>query len=252
MPQRDITGKELYKEITFRSIKRDVGHYCFIALRTKLSFLDFFVDIFKRTDYLFKLSAHSLEIVLDSRSFIFKVFQYQDPLSGQLVVCFINKDISKAHYLLGEKTENACFTLLKSKNRNQLSFSFDDEIQEEQNYDEQKNWTLFKEIMQKKSVDLMGEIDFLFPVKIQTYEILKPLFLEFINMDVISLDGLVSGSARLSRVLDRPVFQADLSAKDFAFNKSRWGDLTLQSAWEREEKRDHKNQTNQRMARRFA
>ena len=53
------------------------------------------------------------------------------------------------------------------------------------NYDEQKNWAAFKETMQKKSMDLMGEIDFLFPVNIQTHEILKPLFLEFLNMDTI-------------------------------------------------------------------
>lgn len=186
MPQRDITGKEFYKEIAFRSIKRNADHYCFIALRTKLNLLDFFVDIFKRSDYLFELSTHSLEIVLDSQSFIFKVFQFQDPLSEQIAICFINKDISKAQYLLGENTGNACFTLLKSKNRNQLSFSFDDdEPQEEQDYDEQKNWTSFKEIMQKKSVDLMGEIDFLFPVKIQTYEVLKSLFEEFTDTNNI-------------------------------------------------------------------
>ena len=188
MPQRDITGKEFYKEIAFRSIKRNADYYCFIALRTKLSLLDFFVDIFKKTDYLFKLSENSLQIVLDSQNFVFKVFQYQDPFSEQFSICFINKDSNRNKYLLGENSENAYFTLSKSKNRNQLSFLFEDEdeeVQEEQNYDEQKNWTSFKEIMQKKSVDLMGEIDFLFPLNIQTYEILKPLFLEFTNMDNI-------------------------------------------------------------------
>ena len=187
MPQRDITGKEFYKEIAFHSIKRNADYYCFIALRTKLSLLDFFVDIFKNTDYLFELSENSLQIVLDSQNSVFKVFQYQDPFSEQFSICFINKDSNRNKYLLGENTENVCFTLSKNKNRNQLSFLFEEEEepQEEQNYDEQKNWTSFKETMQKKSVDLMGKIDFLFPVNIQTYEVLKPLFLEFTTMDNI-------------------------------------------------------------------
>lgn len=189
MSKRDITGKEPYKEIVFRSIKRNSNNYCFIALRKKMSLLDFFVDIFKQSNYLFELSEHSLEIVLDSQNFVFKVFQYEDSDAKQFALCFINKEISKMQYLLGENIENVCFKLSKSKNRNQLSFSFDDEEQEEQNmeeqYEEQKDWASFKEAMRKKSVDLMGDIDFLFPINMQTYEILKPLFLEFANMENI-------------------------------------------------------------------
>ncbi len=60
---------------------------------------------------------------------------------------------------------------------------------------------------------------------------------EFIYMDIVLLDGLISGNATVSRVLDHPIFQADLGIKDFTFNNSRWGDLALLSTWEREEER---------------
>ncbi|MDR0367749.1 MAG: hypothetical protein LBH82_01240 [Bacteroidales bacterium] len=186
MSQRDITGKELYKEITFRPIKHTFEHYCFLAVQTKLGLLDFFVELFKQTNYLFELSAFSMDIVLDSQHFVFKVFQYQDPASEQFSVCLVNKDHHKENYLLSENTANACFVLSKNIDRSQLSFAFgDEEPQEEQPYDEQKIWSSFKKTMQQKSTGLTREPDFLFPINIQTYDILKPLFLEFANMENI-------------------------------------------------------------------
>ena len=189
MSKRDITGKEYYKEIAFSPIKHNLAHYCFIAVRTTLTSLDFFVELFKMTNYLFELSDSPLDIVIDSKNFIFQAFHCKDFQSEQLGICFLNGDIHKNHYLLGEKDEKACFSLAKMKNRNQLSFSFEDleksEDTQNQDFDEEQNWTSFKELMQKKSTDLLGEADFLFPVSIQTYEILKPLFLEFPTMNFI-------------------------------------------------------------------
>ena len=59
----------------------------------------------------------------------------------------------------------------------------------------------------------------------------------FVNMDVIDLGGIVSGSAMVNSVLNQPIIQADLKAKDFSFNNSRWGDLALKSVWENTQER---------------
>ena len=59
----------------------------------------------------------------------------------------------------------------------------------------------------------------------------------FINMDIIDLGGIVSGHAMVNSVLNQPIIQADLKAKDFSFNNSRWGDLALKSVWENTQER---------------
>ena len=191
MPRRDFTGKEFYKDTRFRSTERKADHYCFIGVRTSLDAVGFFLDIFKKTDYLFELSESSLEIVINSENFVFKSFLFQDPLSNHFVLCFVNKDLNKNRYLLGGDAQNACFLLKKSKKRDQLSFSFEEEQQEirEDSYsimDEETSWAQFKETMSNTAIGLSGEIDFLFPIKIHTYEILKPLFLEFAKMQDIT------------------------------------------------------------------
>ena len=184
MPKRDITGKEFYKDITLRSKKRETDNYCFIGVRTTFDMLGFFLEIYNNTDYLFELSEFSLDVVIDSENFVFKSFLFKDSLSPHFALCFVNMDFNKNHYLLGGNHKNSCFLLKKSAKRNQLSFSFEEEGVPSA-IDEEKNWTQFKENMSDMTVDLMGEINFLFPVKIQTYEILKPLFLEFANMEQI-------------------------------------------------------------------
>ncbi|GHT34689.1 DUF490 domain-containing protein [Bacteroidia bacterium] len=60
---------------------------------------------------------------------------------------------------------------------------------------------------------------------------------QFIVMDAIDIDGIVSGKASVSSVLDKPIFQIDIFAKDFAFNKKHWGDVTLNSVWQGEQER---------------
>ena len=186
MPQRDITGKEFYKNINFRSKKRDSDNYCFIGVRTDLDTVGFFLDVFNNTGYLFELSESSLDIVIDSENFVFKSFVFKDSLSKYFMLCFVNQDFAKNQYLLGEDELNACFLLEKSKKRNQLSFSFENEQEIGDDncsvMDEEMNWKHFKETMLNTTIDLKREINFLFPVKIQTYEVLKPLFLKFTNM----------------------------------------------------------------------
>jgi len=60
---------------------------------------------------------------------------------------------------------------------------------------------------------------------------------QFIVMDFINFGGIVSAKASISRVLDNPIFQISVSAKDFTFNKCRWGDVTLYSVWQGEQER---------------
>jgi len=196
MPRRDFTGKEFYKNIALHSKLND-NHYCFIGIRTMLDSLDFFVKIFKDTNYLFELSGEPLEIPHHSEKFFFQSFLFHDTLSEHFIPCLVNKDTSDNQYLLGENKKNTCYVLNKSKKKNQLLLSFEDEDEghegqeeEQENNeeitDELKVWMSFKETMSETSTNLMGRIDFLFPVKVQTYEILKPLFLKFSSLHYIN------------------------------------------------------------------
>jgi hypothetical protein len=47
------------------------------------------------------------------------------------------------------------------------------------------DWDLFKNSMEQTSVNLMGKIDYLFPVEINMYNVLKPLFAEFSNISFL-------------------------------------------------------------------
>ena len=192
MPRRDIIGKEFYKNIALRP-KLNENHYCFIGIRTQLNTLDFFVNIFRDTNFLFELSNEPLEIPNHSEKILFQPFLFHDTLSEHFIACLVNKDISDSQYLLGEKGSNICYNLNKSKKKNQLFLSFEDEQESqeleensEEITDELKNWMSFKETMSETSTNLMGQIDFLFLVKVQTYEILKPLFLKFSSIRYIN------------------------------------------------------------------
>jgi hypothetical protein len=201
MEKRDITGKKYYKELSIKPAKQNMAHHCFIAVRTELEPLEFFADIFQQTNYLFQLSRSALEVVSKTDYFSFRSFEFQDTLSDNLSFCIVNKSIHNEQYLFGRDEKNACFVLPQKywkQKKNQLVLPFDDigeDLEEEKN-----DWDLFKNDMERSSINLMGNIDYLFPVEIHTYEILKPLFLYFPKMkslhytlinskDVIDIDS---------------------------------------------------------------
>ena len=185
MEKRDISGKKQYKEFLIKPFRKNLSHYCFIAVRTTSDPLDFFTDIFQYSHCLFQLSEHPLEVVKNSISYSFQSFEIQDTLSEHIAFCLVNKSIEKGQYLLG-KHKNSCYLLHQKRENNQVSLFFDHEEKKTEQGREEDAWNAFKTDMENTSVDLMGKIDYFFLVEIQTYEILKPLFLKFPDMSFLN------------------------------------------------------------------
>jgi hypothetical protein len=188
MEKRDITGKKYYKELSIRPVKQNMEFYCFIAIRTKLEPLEFFADIYQRTNYLFQLSASMLEIV-KTDYFSFRSFEYQDTLSDHVPHCLVNKSTHHEQYLLGYEENKSCFVIQQKQRKrknNQLSLPFEDDEESVDNDIDKNDWDVFKSNMEKHSINLAGKIDYLFPVEIHTYEILQPLFLYLYKIDSLS------------------------------------------------------------------
>ena len=186
MEKRDIFGKKLYKELSIKPIRRDLSHYCFVAVRTTFEPLDFFSGIYQHSNYLFQLSEPCLEVVQGITRFSFQLFEYQDDndFSKYNVFCIVNKSVKDKQNLVG-KNKNSCYLLPQNRDKNQISLFFEEEEATKKNKEE-ADWDLFKNTMQNSSVNLMNKIDYIFPVDIQTYEILKPLFFRLSDMPFLN------------------------------------------------------------------
>jgi hypothetical protein len=66
---------------------------------------------------------------------------------------------------------------------------------------------------------------------------------QFLNMGMFELDGKITGSATMTRVLDNPTFDLNTNVKDFSFNHSEWGDVAVRSIWENDLERLNTNIT---------
>jgi hypothetical protein len=186
MERRDIIGTKQYKELIVKPVRQNPAHHGFIAVRSTLSPLDFFSEIYQTTDYLFFLCRQPFEAFRDETSCGFSVFVHHDLFSEHSAVCMLNKDLSKNHALLGGHETDACFVIQKHKIQNQLFLPFgqdgeheEDILPTETDRKEENQWNHFLHTLTETSIDLKGKIDFVFPVSIRTYEILKPLFLKF-------------------------------------------------------------------------
>jgi len=124
-------------------------------------------------------------VVKNSISFSFQSFEIQDTLSEHTAFCLVNKSIDKEQYLFG-KNKNACYILHQKRTENQISLFFENEEDKAEQNIEEDGWNAFKNSMENTSVNLMGKIDYLFLVEIQTYEILKPLFLKFPDISFLN------------------------------------------------------------------
>jgi hypothetical protein len=154
-------------------------------VRTTFEPLDFFAGIYQHSDYLFQLSEDSFEVEQNFVCYSFQSFEYQYNLSKRNVFCLVNKSIDEKQYLVG-KSKNSCYILPQKWDKNQFTFPFENEEEKIKKNREEAEWELFKSNMKNTSVDLMGKIDYLFLVDIQTYEILKPLFLKFSDIHFLN------------------------------------------------------------------
>jgi hypothetical protein len=189
MEKRDITGKKQYKELSIRPVRQNTERHAFILVKTQWATLDFFAEIHRQTDYLFGLSAQFFTTTVEDCPFVYRVFEYQDVLSEHIAFCIVNRDLDNRQFLLGSDENNACFVFQKKKRTNQLLIDFDKDDENPADIldtREESNWNKFKTTMLKHSVLLSGNTDFVFPVDIRTYDILRPLFLKF--KDIRTLD----------------------------------------------------------------
>ena len=187
MERTDISGKKDYKELSIKPVKRNLSHYCFIAVRTLIEEpLNFFIAVYQQTNYLFQMSKHPLDMSNDTHRFSFHSFEFKDNMSEYAAFCIVNKSLKKEQYLFRETDKNSCYVLPRQKTKNKLSISFQSEEEETEISMEENDWNSFKRSMQKTSVNLMGKIDYVFPVDIQTYEILKPLMLNLPNIPFLN------------------------------------------------------------------
>ena len=187
MEKRDIFGKKQYKELLIQPAKINLSHYCFIAIRTELEqSLNFFTSIYQNTNYLFQLSKSVFDIDVDDNCFSFRSFEFKDTVSEHSAFCLVNKSVRKKQYLFGKDDKRSCYILPKQKTKNQISFSFQQENEPTEKSIDENDWDLFKRNIQDTSVNLMDKIDYIFPVEIRTYEILKPLFLNLPNIPFLN------------------------------------------------------------------
>jgi hypothetical protein len=173
------------KSELLKPFRWNLPHHCFIAVRTNSEPLDFFANIYRYSDYLFQLSEQTLNVGEEPLCFSFQSFEHKDILSEHTAFCIVNKSMEKPQYLLGID-KNACYFLPQKRTKNQISFSFEHNVEETEKGREEDDWEFFKKNMQDTSVNLMGKIDYLFPVEIQTYEILKSLFLKFSDLNFLN------------------------------------------------------------------
>ena len=192
MSKTDIFGKKPYRNTQIKSSKPVLEHCYVLAIRTDADILRFSKMIFIETNYLFYISRDKFRMKgLDKQS-KFQSFVHKDIISDNKVFYLQNTGYKSNKVILGYE-DNALFQLRrqKQKQRNQLSLFFEGEdvnlTEFNQTMDaEIQNWYDFKENLLKNSVDIMGKIDYLFPVRIETYEIVKPLLQYFPKMHEIN------------------------------------------------------------------
>ena len=183
----DIFGKKLNKNTKMKSAKQNLSYRYLLGVRTPADVLTFSKMIYTETNYLFYISPNRFRVEDLDKYAEFQVFIHKDIISENRVFYLQNVAFERDVNILG-CGENALFRL-----NNQLSMSFEDnenevitELDHECGNDEIRIWQECKSGLAKNSVELMGKIDYLFPIQIETYEILKPLLQHFHKMQEIN------------------------------------------------------------------
>ena len=102
---------------------------------------------------------------------------HKDILSDNRVFYLQNTGFESDRTILGYG-DNALIPIKRQKRKpkNQISLYFEEketDSTEEEN-SEIQDWHDFKDNLYRNSVDILGKIDYLFPIQIETYEIVKP------------------------------------------------------------------------------
>jgi hypothetical protein len=193
MSGTDIFGKKPYKEIQVKSVKPDLASRYVLAIRTNADILSFSKMIYTETNYLFYISPDRFQAEELDRLSEFQSFIYKDIVSDNKVFYLQNTGLGSDKQILGYGN-NALFQIRrkKKKRKNQISLSFEEEaadaidFMQETHGDGIQNWHDFKADLAQKSVDVMGKIDYIFPLQMETYEIVKPLLQHFSKMQEIN------------------------------------------------------------------
>ena len=188
----DIFGKKLNKNTKMKSAKQNLSYRYLLGVRTPADVLTFSKMIYTETNYLFYISPDRFRMEDLDKSAEFQVFIHKDVISENKVFYLQNIAFEKDKTVLG-CGENALFQLKqqkqpkrkKQKKINQISMSFNLEDEDftasnqEYGNEEIRIWHECKSGLAENSAELMGKIDYLFPIQIETYEILKPLLQHF-------------------------------------------------------------------------
>ena len=193
MSKTDIFGKKPYREIQVKSAKPDLLHRYVLAVRTDADSLSFSKTIFTETNYLFYISQNRFHTEELNKFSEFQSFIHEDNISDNKIFYLQNVGFESGKHILGYE-DNSLFQI-KGKNKkrkNQLSLLLEEEdadlmdFIQENDIDEIQNWHNLKADLSKKSVNIMGKIDYVFPIRIETYEIVKPLLQHFPKMQAFN------------------------------------------------------------------
>ena len=191
MSKTDIFGKKPYRNIQIKAAKAMLDYCYVLAIRTDADIL-LSKAILMETNYLFYISKDKFQLNELDKSSAFQSFVHKDIISDNKVFYLQNTGFESNRRILGYGN-TALFQLKrqKQKRRNQTALFFEEEevdfMKQNQELDaEIQNWHDLKENLRKNSVDIMEKIDYLFPVRIETYEIVKPLLQYLPKMNEIN------------------------------------------------------------------
>jgi len=181
MSKTDIFGKKPYREMAVKSAKPDLNYCCVLAIRSRADRVSFLKKIYDETGYFFsifpdKFQAEEMDIFSKFQSFV-----HTDEILNCKVMFLQNTDAETNKQILGYDG-NALFQIKKQKQKpqNQISLLLEEQpdimdFKQEEYGDEIQNWYDFKTNLAKNSVNIMGKIDYIFPLRIETYEIVQSL-----------------------------------------------------------------------------
>jgi len=192
MSKTDIFGKKPYREIRLKLAKVDLTYRYVLAIRTDADILVFPKMIYNETNYLFYISPKESQEENKDKLSDFQLFIHNDTVLAYTVFYLRNTNFDLNKRILGYD-DSALFQIKRppQKQKNQTTLILEKkadfmDFTSEDCGDEVQNWYDFKADLAQKSVDVMGKIDYIFPIQIETYEMLKPLLQQFSKMQELN------------------------------------------------------------------
>jgi len=193
MAKTDIFGIKPYRNTQVKSAKLNLGHCFVVAVRTDAEVLAFSTMLYTEANYLFSISEKRFQVKELNELLEFQSGIYKDIVSDNKLFYIQNTDFKLNKNVLGYNSQSLFqIKKLRRRRKNQLSLFFEKEEKvdlnelKRQSVSEIQNWSDFKADLAGNAVDVMDKIDYLFPIQIETYEIIKPLLLLFPKMTDIN------------------------------------------------------------------